>query len=533
MPKKILLIENDAAFASRLTSALESSGFEVRTTADGREALELARDAAPAAIVLCVELPGMSGYVVCQKLRKDETLRTIPLVLTSADATPETFEKHKSLKAVRADAYLLKPYAPEKLVDALAALVGLPEPERDDEDPGPLEDGVDEIQEEELVSLEEEMGLEGLSTDPVEDLPALDLSALPDEPVSAATGTAIDDDLKILDEAFEDLAAPSAAAPDDALELDFGHERPGDGPDADAAGASVQDGDERSGRHDLGAFEDETDAALGALVERDDEAPERPVRGASAELLRAAGIRLLDDDAPAPAAAAWREDDDEPSDGGGLTASGDGERLREVREELARRDAERVALAERAGEAERRADEAERRSGEAGQRADRAEEALAAARGKLDEVSARLGELEEALASARRRAETAEADARAKADEAAAAADAVARAEALEGEVETLRTDLLVAKGEVEGARGEVEKRTAELRRRVHELEAATAKNEERVVKAYQKIKADEKVRDKVRKALAIASQLLEEGLPQEPSAAEKERRAASLVGRE
>ena len=61
-------------------------------------------------------------------------------------------------------------------------------------------------------------------------------------------------------------------------------------------------------------------------------------------------------------------------------------------------------------------------------------------------------------------------------------------------------------------------------------MEAASAKNEERVVKAYQKIKADEKVREKVRKALAIATQLLEEGLPAE-SPAEKERRAASLLG--
>jgi hypothetical protein len=50
-------------------------------------------------------------------------------------------------------------------------------------------------------------------------------------------------------------------------------------------------------------------------------------------------------------------------------------------------------------------------------------------------------------------------------------------------------------------------------------------------VKAYQKIKGDEKVREKVRKALAIAMQLLDEGLPSTDSAAEKERRAAA--GRE
>jgi hypothetical protein len=74
-----------------------------------------------------------------------------------------------------------------------------------------------------------------------------------------------------------------------------------------------------------------------------------------------------------------------------------------------------------------------------------------------------------------------------------------------------------------------VEKRTAEIRKRVAELEASNTKHEERVVKAYQKIKADEKVREKIRKAIAIAAQLLDEGAPVE---SEKERRATPL-GRE
>ena len=61
MPKKILLIENDSAFAAQVSETLEASGFDVRTTGDGKEGLDLAREWAPAAVVLCVELPGMSG----------------------------------------------------------------------------------------------------------------------------------------------------------------------------------------------------------------------------------------------------------------------------------------------------------------------------------------------------------------------------------------------------------------------------------------------------------------------------------------
>ncbi|MFL5302609.1 MAG: hypothetical protein ACJ79R_19945, partial [Anaeromyxobacteraceae bacterium] len=82
---------------------------------------------------------------------------------------------------------------------------------------------------------------------------------------------------------------------------------------------------------------------------------------------------------------------------------------------------------------------------------------------------------------------------------------------ALRPELETLRTDLVAARGDLEAARNEAERRAAELTKHVAELEAQTARHEERVVKAYQKIKGDEKIREKTRKALAIALQLLEE----------------------
>src|SRR5512133_2328776 len=154
MPKKILLIENDSAFASGIARSLEERGLDVRVAADGRVGLELAREWAPAVVVLCVELPGMSGYLVCQKLSKDGALRAIPLVLTSAEATEETFEKHRTLKA-RADEYLLKPYTPEALVEKLGGLVGLPEGYAPGEAPSLALD--EEPLEEELVSLEEEL----------------------------------------------------------------------------------------------------------------------------------------------------------------------------------------------------------------------------------------------------------------------------------------------------------------------------------------------------------------------------------------
>ncbi|HEX9401512.1 MAG TPA: response regulator [Anaeromyxobacter sp.] len=563
MPKKILLIETDAGFANQLTASLEATGFEVRLTGDGKEGLELARDWAPEAIILCVELQGMSGYLVCQKLKKDDGLKTIPLVLTSAEATEETFEKHRTLKA-RADEYLLKPFETEALVEKLGALIGLPEGVPP---PAATEEG-----DEELVSLEEEIGIGAAEGEPEIEVPGLDLQSLPDEPAGAQPGAGMDEDLRLLDDAFDGLSAPAAAGEAAAALDELTGDKPMPGDEVDAAAASLPEEDEGSARADLGRLD--ADAALGALggvdetlssglsLDRDFSpspvavaTPSRAaLRGASADLLRAAGIKLLDDDGGAPAAtvipplprerapAGARADGSEAASEGELRealSARDGE-LRDLRrkvEALSRRvadtDAELAqgqARVEAAQEKARKA-EAEARSGRdearrAAEQARAAEADLADARRKASDAERRASDQEKRTGDLEKRALAAEDELRRKADEAAAAAEAISRAESLEREADELRTELLVARGEADGVRGEVENRTADLRKRVADLEATNAKNEERVVKAYQKIKADEKVRDKVRKALAIATQLLEEGLPVE-SAADKERRAA------
>lgn len=552
MSKKILLIENDAAFAAEVSRVLEQTGFDVRVTGEGKDGLDLAREWGPTAIVLSVELPGMSGYLVCQKLRKDDALKSIPLVLTSAEATADTFEKHRALK-VRADAYHLKPYAPDALVETLGGLVGLPEG-------GGAE--------EELVSLEEEMGLEALPVEPDAELPELDLQSLPEE---AAAGAGTDEALSLLDDAFDGLTTPAPRhAEPPPLELDLGGDKPLPLDEVDAAEASLPDaaGAERDA---LGTLDDESEAALGALgadeplasaprddelssaeldldraleavqtlapaadpaaeLDRELESPRPSVRGASADLLRAAGIRLLHPEAPATAPARGHD-----------AAATTIQRLEgELRQARARGD-----------EASRRAEEAESALSEkdvelAGARS-RADAAIAQAR-KIEadlkaarEESRELETLREKLAAAERRADAADAratdaagDARRKGEALATLEAAAARADALERELDELRGELVVARGEADGARGEIERQSADLQKHVAELEAANAKHEERVLKAYQKIKNDEKVKDKVRKAIAIAAQLLEEGLPAE-TPAEKERRtaAATALGRE
>lgn len=120
----VLIIDAEEDFAGQLAQALRANGLEPTVTADGKSGLDMAHINIPEAIVLCVELPGMSGYSICTKLKKDATLKSVPLIITSAEATQETFEHHKKLKT-RAEEYLKKPFPPSELVDVLGRYVAL------------------------------------------------------------------------------------------------------------------------------------------------------------------------------------------------------------------------------------------------------------------------------------------------------------------------------------------------------------------------------------------------------------------------
>lgn len=119
----ILVIDAETDFAAQLAGALRDANLTPLLAADATLGLDLARQKLPAAIVVCVELPRMSGYSVCTKIRKDEALKGIPVIITSSRATPETFESHSRL-STRADEYLKKPFPPATLVELLRPLLG-------------------------------------------------------------------------------------------------------------------------------------------------------------------------------------------------------------------------------------------------------------------------------------------------------------------------------------------------------------------------------------------------------------------------
>ncbi len=129
-----LCIEPDNATADQLRRWLAPNGFNVKSIANGDEAMEWGRSHKPAVIVLSVE-PKKIGYAICNKLRRSPSLRDVPLVLISGEETPATFEQHKKLKS-RADEYMLKPLDREDLLVKVGGLLqlDLSAPPADDDD---------------------------------------------------------------------------------------------------------------------------------------------------------------------------------------------------------------------------------------------------------------------------------------------------------------------------------------------------------------------------------------------------------------
>jgi CheY-like chemotaxis protein len=125
--RTLLCVEPDEGAVEQIRSALEPYGFEIQSIPNGEAAVDWARHNEPTLIIVSVE-PRKVGYAVCNKLKRSNELQRIPLILTSAEETPQTFDQHKKLKS-RADEYLLKPFSTDELLGKVGTLIHLQDPD--------------------------------------------------------------------------------------------------------------------------------------------------------------------------------------------------------------------------------------------------------------------------------------------------------------------------------------------------------------------------------------------------------------------
>lgn len=111
--KKVLVVDDNRDTVRIIRDALEGAGFTVASAYDGREALERVHEETPDLMILDLMMPKMSGYEVCNEIRKDpKTKELIVLMLT---ARSDIDAKIQGIEGGAND-YLVKPVEPREVV---------------------------------------------------------------------------------------------------------------------------------------------------------------------------------------------------------------------------------------------------------------------------------------------------------------------------------------------------------------------------------------------------------------------------------
>ncbi len=101
----VLIIEDETALLYALNAELSANGFNVLTSADGKEGLEQMKTRQPDFVVLDIYLPSMNGIEILEARAQDEKLKKIPVLIVSNSGSEETIKKAKGLGIVD---YLIK-----------------------------------------------------------------------------------------------------------------------------------------------------------------------------------------------------------------------------------------------------------------------------------------------------------------------------------------------------------------------------------------------------------------------------------------
>ena len=121
MKKRILLVEDEPNIVVSLTFLLERAGFDVDTTGNGQTALDQVLSDPPDALVLDVMLPGLDGFEVLKRIRADDRVSRLPVLMLTAKGQRED---RKNALDFGADRFITKPFSNSEVVEAVESLAG-------------------------------------------------------------------------------------------------------------------------------------------------------------------------------------------------------------------------------------------------------------------------------------------------------------------------------------------------------------------------------------------------------------------------
>ena len=106
--KKVLVIEDERTLRFLIAQTFRGEGFEVEEAIDGEEGIEKLKEIKPDLILLDLLLPGINGFDLLLKIKKDVNLESVPVIILSNLGQKEEIER--GLKLGAAD-YIIKAHS--------------------------------------------------------------------------------------------------------------------------------------------------------------------------------------------------------------------------------------------------------------------------------------------------------------------------------------------------------------------------------------------------------------------------------------
>jgi DNA-binding response OmpR family regulator len=113
---RILVVEDDPAVQKALRRLFETEGYSVETQSDGKSAIESFQNSTPAAVVLDLRLPKLSGRDVCKEIKALSPSLPIVVLSAASDVSDKVL-----LLELGADDYVTKPFSPRELLARVRA----------------------------------------------------------------------------------------------------------------------------------------------------------------------------------------------------------------------------------------------------------------------------------------------------------------------------------------------------------------------------------------------------------------------------
>lgn len=120
--KRVVCIEDEPEMIDLVRLILGRRGFEVTGANGGLEGLEIVERERPDLVLLDLMMPDMDGWEVYQRIKSDEALREIPVIVVTAKA--QSIDKVLGLHIAKVDDYITKPFGPQELLESVEKILG-------------------------------------------------------------------------------------------------------------------------------------------------------------------------------------------------------------------------------------------------------------------------------------------------------------------------------------------------------------------------------------------------------------------------